>query len=81
MIKKWKKKPVVVEAIQYTGLNRIECLTFIGPNFDEDLSYPNVQTLEGNMKVSVGDYIIRGVKGEYYPCKPDVFASSYEEVL
>jgi hypothetical protein len=40
----------------------------------------NIHTLEGNMIASVGDWIIKGVKGEFYPCKPDIFESTYEEV-
>jgi len=80
MIKKYRKKPVVIEAIQWTGYNLGDCLKFTG-EFGMDLSGDvYVRTLEGSMKVSVGDYIIKGVKGEFYPCKPDVFAATYEEM-
>ena len=46
----------------------------------EDNPYIKIETLEGTMKASVGDYIIKGVNGEFYPCKPDIFEKTYEEV-
>lgn len=88
---KYRKKPVVVDAIQWTGYNQIEVKTFIGNAgevFIHDAGWlagavaPRVEisifTLEGNMKASVGDYIIKGVCGEFYPCKPDIFEQTYE---
>ena len=81
---KYKKKPVVVEAIQWDGDNEPELrgwcqfspsLTFSGPPDERVL---DVVTLEGCMRASVNDYIIRGVNGEYYPCKPDIFEKTYE---
>lgn len=84
MIMKYKKKPVVIEAIQWTGENHRDIDDFCG---DAILNLVNpddpklvVRTLEGDMTASVGDYIIKGVKGEFYPCKPDVFAETYEPV-
>lgn len=77
---KYRKKPVVIDAMEYTGENPSACQQFIGPNFDNTLNYPNIKTLEGTMAVSKGDFIIRGVAGEFYPCKPDIFWKTYEEV-
>lgn len=77
---KYRKKPVVINAVQFNGDNFKECKAFIGENFDNTLNYPNIKTLEGVMRVSVGDFIIEGVNGEFYPCKPDIFAKTYEAV-
>jgi hypothetical protein len=78
---KYRKKPVVIEALVFNGENYKECEAFIGKdNVDNTLSYPNIKTLEGVMRVSVGDYIIRGVQGECYPCKPDIFKATYDRV-
>lgn len=80
MIKKYVKNPIVIEAVQFDGENYKECESFIGKeNYDNTLNYPNVKTLEGALRVSVGDYIIKGIKGEFYPCKPDVFLKTYAE--
>ena len=86
---KYRKKPVVVEAFQFDGdfsdrngnyyvpewavkgLKR-EYFTF------EDSGDLYIYTLEGKMLVSVGDYIIKGIQGEFYPCKPDIFHKTYE---
>lgn len=84
MIKKYKKLPVVIEAIQWDGLNDIDVLEFAEDNVEFRYRDNEVRliihTLEGNMNASIGDYIIRGVNGEYYACKPDVFVKTYEEV-
>lgn len=79
---KYRKKPVIIEAIKYIGTNesKIEIWQFcknINIFWDEDDKVV-IPTLEGNMKASVGDYIIRGVNGELYPCKPDIFEKTYE---
>lgn len=85
---KYRKKPVVIEAIQF--LNNPERLEELA-NFinDQDLrvSYKDaknpkviLQTLEGEIEASIGDYIIKGVKGEFYACKPDIFEMTYEAV-
>lgn len=79
---KFRKKPVVIEAEQYRDDD--SDLPFIdidggGPlNFDEDEHRQYIQTLEGKLWVSDGDWIIKGVKGEFYPCKPDIFEQTYE---
>ena len=85
---KYKKKPVVIEAIQFTGtLNNLEELSNFIDNQDLVISYKDpkcavikLQTLEGQMIASLGDYIIKGVQGEFYPCKPDIFEQTYERV-
>ena len=84
-MQKFVKKPVVVEAIQYNGINSTEVESFVGAKLPSVLlSVEDTQliipTLEGDMKVSKGDYIIKGIKGEFYPCKPDVFKQSYNMI-
>lgn len=77
---KYKKKPVVIEAIRFIGSNYEEIREFIGQNtLCSDLSIV-ISTLEGDMVAQKGDYIIKGVKGEFYPCKPDIFEETYEVV-
>lgn len=81
--RKYRKKPVVIEAVQFTGRNDAEVAAFVGDNgYDPVDVRPTwmIQTLEGLMQASVGDFIIKGVKGEFYPCKPDIFEATYEEV-
>lgn len=79
--KKYRKRPVVVEAIQWTGENYKDIQAFAGKktvnHFSEKLL--TIRTLKGYMVVSRGDYIVKGVHGEVYPCKPDVFQETYEE--
>jgi hypothetical protein len=116
---KYVKKPIVIEAVQWTGENLEELVTFLGGEITRSDIFGNIyvsgnnfvyqsidpksvctnfipqnycqlplssilnglfiKTLEGNMQASVGDYIIKGIKGEYYPCKPDIFEQSYEK--
>ena len=80
MIKKYRKKPVVVEVVQWTGDNIDEVLEFGQGKIKYINGKPTIETLEGTLTASKNDYIIKGIKGEYYPCKPDVFANTYEEV-
>ena len=81
----YRKKPVVVEAVQFTEDSLDELTKFCGFNIG-DVENPLyrrgivIETLEGNMLASKGDWIIRGVNGEFYPCKPDIFEKTYEEV-
>ena len=76
---KYRKKPVVIEAIRFIGSNYEEIREFIGQNtLCSDLSIV-ISTLEGDMVAQKGDYIIKGVQGEFYPCKPDIFAQTYEK--
>lgn len=82
MIKTFVKKPVKVQAIQWTGDNYEELVDFVG-NVMFPYSFKDniiIETLEGEVIASKGDWIIRGVNGEYYPCKPDIFEKTYEEV-
>lgn len=75
---KFRKKPVVIEAEQYF-LNGHWPLG-VGRGPDETNELPYIQTLEGKLFCTDGDWIITGVKGERYPCKPDIFEATYEEV-
>lgn len=77
---KYKKKPVVIDAVQYTKHNKDKLIEFLGLSKEDNLEELIISTLEGDMKASYGDYIIKGVKGEFYPCKPDIFKETYEEV-
>lgn len=93
---RFRKKPVVIEAIRWTGSNLAEVIAFTGkhPDFDRwfksfeeyeehvarDGAVFKIFTLEGTMEASAGDWIIRGVQGEHYPCKPDIFEATYEPV-
>jgi hypothetical protein len=80
---KYRKKPVVIDAMQWTGKNTDEAMAFCLTKSSVARSYDNclfIETREGEMRASVGDWIIRGVKGEHYPCKPDIFAETYEKV-
>lgn len=91
MVKKYKTKPCEIEAIQWTGDNLKEVLEFANNKIiyneityagsGELLGYEiSIKTLEGVMLASKGDYIIKGLRGEFYPCKPDVFEKKYEVV-
>ena len=80
---KFRKKPVVIEAMKFTGKNADEIRAWIGGKFDHGDTITNVitiHTLEGDMVAQRGDWIIKGVSGEFYPCKPDIFAKTYEPV-
>jgi hypothetical protein len=84
---KFRKKPVEIEAMQYTGSNRDDVLAFTGLTDARGAAIfwhegtIVVRTLEGDMTASPGDWIIRGVAGEVYPCKPDIFDRSYDTVM
>ena len=91
---RYRKKPVVIHALQWTGENLRDVIAFTdGPpdtrNHHAGMKWEEyaelvrreglkIFTLEGTMDASIGDWIIRGVKGEFYPCKPDIFAATYE---
>lgn len=93
---KYRKKPVIIEAFQYNGnLNREDGnyvpdwavnafkngeMYYVRVSLNEPPCELYIDTLEGAHHVSVDDYIIRGVNGELYPCKPDIFKKTYEEV-
>ncbi len=91
--KSYRKKPVEIEALQWDGGNRPDMYLFItGRDWTpqaRDLIYmhlfkPNgdlvIKTLEGDHLARIGDYIIKGVEGEFYPCKPEIFKKTYDEV-
>lgn len=88
---KYKKKPVVIDAVQATAKvgvkNGLTVMSFninelkdFCPALYESKSGLYIRTLEGDMHVTPGDYIIKGVQGEFYPCKPDIFKQTYEKV-
>lgn len=81
---KFVKKPVEIEAIQFTEKSVQECLDFINAqctfNKESGESEIIILTLEGLMTAKLGDWIIKGVKGEFYPCKPDIFEATYDRV-
>ena len=89
-VKKFRKKPVVIEAIQFTqdaDVNEASDGLFVWLDaelhdywYDDECDQIVIPTLEGDMRASVGDWIIRGVQGEFYPCKPDIFEQTYEGV-
>lgn len=80
MIKTYRKKPIVIEAVELTSDNFDDILEWMSsPACYNGLSPLRIQTLEGEMKAMPGDFIIKGVNGEFYPCKPDIFHKTYEE--
>ena len=82
---KFRKKPVVVEAVQWNG-NLTEMKDFIGDYMGDYVLFFNpenkiiIHTLEGEMTAQIGDWVIKGVNDEFYPCKPDIFEKTYEKV-
>lgn len=80
MVRLFRKKPVVIEAIQFINANFDAIEEFVGGDAEFRQGALIVATLEGPLKASPGDYIIKGIKGEFYPCKPDIFEQTYEEV-
>lgn len=80
----YRKKPVVIEAVQLTrevlDAPHPSPLHFVGVTYYPVEGYAVIPTLEGDMRANLGDWIIRGVKGELYPCKPDIFEATYELV-
>lgn len=90
---KYRKKPVVIDAIEWTGKNLLEITGFTGQHASA-MSYTwedyeqlvidkglKIFTFEGKFKANIGDFIIKGVQGEFYPCKPDIFKQTYEKVI
>jgi hypothetical protein len=84
MINKYIKKPIIIEAIQLTDKTQKECYAFLGNNimldWATDGTFINIKTLEGGLRASMNDWIIKGINGEFYPCKPDIFEKTYEKV-
>lgn len=92
---RYRKKPVEIDAMQFTGGNTDEVSKFLYAGLASPVpDYPGrpfavggpsgeylvIETLEGDMRADVGDWIIKGIKGEFYPCKPDIFEATYEAV-
>ena len=89
MSNKYRKKPVVIDAWQFTKENYKEGAPLfirqavdvgLWSQFGGDVIGGEIETLEGVMTISENDYIIKGVHGEFYPCKPDIFEATYEVV-
>jgi hypothetical protein len=94
IMKKYRKKPLVIEAIQFTDETLEECAEWLGDKLIISISVGDrgylktafgrrtyqIKTLEGNHDLNFGDYIIKGIKGEFYPCREDIFNLTYEEV-
>lgn len=82
-IKTYRKKPVEIKAAQWVDGNGFIIADWCGGRIEKALDPADtkivIPTLEGHITASHGDYIIRGVNGEFYPCKPDIFAKTYEE--
>lgn len=84
---KYRKKPVVIEAYQLHAIDCNDCPEWLKDLFDHPHlceihnDHITIKTLEGWMRASHGDWIIKGVKGEFYPCKPDIFELTYEKVI
>lgn len=85
---KFRKKPMVIKATKFMGEFSYDQMGIEwGEAFTKIASYNNlmnslkIKTLEGEMSASIGDYIIKGVNGEFYPCKPDIFEKTYEPVI
>jgi hypothetical protein len=83
-MEKFRKKPVEIEAIQYNGINQADIAAFTQglAKFRQigHTRYIIIPTLEGDHRADVGDWIIKGVKNEFYPCKPDIFEMTYESI-
>lgn len=78
----YRKKPVVVEVLKYEGVPVGEAIRFCENKAHIDVNANlYIRTLEGHMRVFVGDYIIKGIQGEIYPCKPDIFEATYEPCI
>jgi len=82
---KFRKKPVVIEAVSFSSDNFevIEQLQELGfdavrISYEKQMPVLKIDTLEGEMTAQIGDWIIKGVNGEFYPCKPDIFDKTYE---
>ena len=84
MAKKYVKKPIPIEAVQWRGANLADISNFCNKarfKYFDDSPYVvlSIETLEGTMIAQMGDYIIKGIHGEFYPCAKDIFEESYEE--
>jgi hypothetical protein len=88
----YRKNSIVIDAIQWTGNNFDKCMNFMETNHGNKIVYEDyeekvsrtgiliIDTLEGSMTCSKNDYIIKGIKGEFYPCKPNIFEQTYTKI-
>lgn len=85
-VRKFKKKPVVIEAIQWSGENIKEIKDFTDGSSETNRTLEQlgdkliISTLEGNVQADINDFIIKGIEGEFYPCKPDIFKKTYKPI-
>ena len=82
-VAQFRKKPIVIEAMQYSAESCRAICAWMGvphdaPDADCGRDPFEIETLEGTMLAEPGDWIIKGIKGEFYPCKPDIFEATYE---
>ena len=86
----FRKKPVVIEAVRWDGKLRVlkqlqdmgmETTIYSTGDYPIEICNLRIKTLEGEHIADIGDWIIKGVKGEFYPCKPDIFEQTYELVI
>lgn len=80
MVKKYVKKPITIEAIKWDGFNIENVLRFSDKCYIINGNELKIHTLEGVMNATVGDYIIKGIEGEFYACKPDIFMKTYDMI-
>lgn len=82
-VKMYETRPCMIQALKYNGHNCVQVITWMHGECPPDVhttDRPVINTLEGDLTASVNDYIIKGLNGEFYPCKPDVFHKKYREV-
>ena len=79
-VKQYRKKPVVIEAVQLTTENQADVAIWCHGHINHSNGLVEIVTLEGTMTAQMDDFIIKGIKGEFYPCKPDIFWDTYEEL-
>jgi len=80
-VTRWRKLPVAIDAVQFDGTNALDIVKwmkarYVSTGVEGDRLV--IVTLEGDMTAALGDWIIKGVRGEFYPCKPDIFKATYE---
>ena len=88
VVNKYRKRPVIIEAVKWDGSDDIEYLVNWADSehkkiidwYGDGTKTLRIETLEGPLRAIPGDWIIKGIKGEFYPCKPDIFMATYQEV-
>jgi len=82
---RYTKKPITIDAVQWTGNNKTEIVKFCTDCYltykTDSIPTLSIKTLEGSMTASVGDYIIKGISNEFYPCKESIFLLTYDQVV